>query len=159
MKRNKNSQSIENEKQYGYYNYCIFSIKEWKENPDLFVIEVAPPRKEEGFYSKHFKIRKNEVFDFIKAILPEFDQKMHKKAVELIEEKGLLKVLNASLVGRCIVVQEDYKDYIEYSNGGMNPMAITCMDIEGKLYADNGGKKFEKFPRFNEIYPDENIIQ
>ena len=159
MRRNTNKQSIEKQQSYGYYNYCIFSVKEWKENPELLVIEVDPPRKEEGFYSKHFKIRKTDVFDFIKAILPEFDLRMEKKALDLIEEKGLLKVLNSSLVGRCVVVKDDICDYLEYSNGGMSPKAITCMDIEGKLYAENGGKYFEKFPKFSEMYPDENVSE
>lgn len=157
--RNKEAQLKSEEKSYGFYNYCIFSVKEWKENPDLLVIELDMPRKDEAFYAKHIKIRKNEVFDFIKAIMPEFDLKTMKRAQELIGKLGLLKVLNASLVGRCFVVKEDIKTYLQYTNGALSPEAITCMDLEGKLYAENGGKYFEKFPRFDEVYPKDKTIE
>ena len=97
-----------------------------------------------------------DVFDFIKAILPEFDNNMQKKALSLIQEKGLLKVLNASLVGRCFIAKQSHIDYAEYTNGGLSVEAVTCLDIQGKLYAENGGKYFEKFPKFEEVYPDFN---
>ena len=160
MKRNRNTEQQFSEKEkYGYYNYCIFSVKEWNKNPELLVFEVDKSRQKEGIYSKYFMIRKEEVFDFIKAILPKFDLKMEKKALSLIDEKRLLKVLRASLVGRCIVVKEKCRNYFDYQNGGMFSKAITCMDLDGKLYAENGGKYFEKFPTFSEMYPYENVSE
>lgn len=158
MRRNKNELAIEQEKEYGFYNYCIFSVKERKENPDILVIELAPARENSDYYSKHINIKKQDIFDFIKAILPEFDLRMEKRALDLIEEKGLLKVLNASLVGRCFIAREDIKSYLQYTNGAIAPDAITCIDLEGKIYAENGGKYFKKFPKFNELYPSENSI-
>ena len=143
----KGSGSMNNE---AYFNYGINSVELHKENEELLDINYGKNKIPISIY-------KNDIIDLIKAIIPaeeiEYRGITAEKVEKALQEDGV-SVLNYLLGGRAMILITDFKNYMEYTNGGQNHIKkITGLNIDGKMELENAFNYETKQPSFRDLYP------
>lgn len=148
-------------KEHAYYCYGIDKFEEYNngydrpQNPNLITM----------FYGgeKEYVFHKENAYDLVKAICgkPYFDDfdLTKEKFNTYVEHHGLMQVMKYYLCGRGFVMVTNFKNYLEYSNGGQNRIVgITGMDLNGNLFAQSEEELFSDQATYEEMYdyiPDE----
>ena len=135
-------------KEYAYYNVGVIDVSQNKNNENLIDISV-------NFPQKYYTIRRDEIWDFCKAALPELLKGSYNmpKLVKALETDpiGTLKDI---LVGRSVIFVTEFSNYGEFFTAGFSGLVgITSMDIDGTLLAKNEYDLFKSTVTFEEKYP------
>ncbi len=133
-----------------FYIYGIEKLEENKNNSNI--IDVYFGNKTVAYH-----IHKVNLNNFVISLLPEFDD-LYKYYFN--KNNGFtVSDANQLLKGRAIVVVTDFKNILEYCNGGQNGIiGVTTLGLDGDFKAKTLDTLFKDNVTYEELYPKTNPI-
>lgn len=134
-------------KDRAFYHYGIEGFEVRKENAAVVDIHYGSGKTPLNIFKKDIK-------RFVRAII----------SLEEMEERGIERLLNGDeieieelnylLKGRAMILATDFKNYLEYSNGGQNRVCeIAGLRIDGNIDWVEAFPYKELEPSFEDLYP------
>jgi len=140
---------------YAFYCYGIDGVEQFnngfecEQNPSLLTLKYGCGKK--------YVFHADQAFKLIKAVYGVemlLEMKLTEKRFnENVEKDGLIECLNVYLKGRGMVMVTDFKNYLEYFNGGQNAVVgITSIDLNGAYHSLEDNGMFTDQATYEEMY-------
>lgn len=130
-----------------FYNYAIEGFEVNENNAAVVDIHYGAGKTPLHIFKKDTKM-------FVKAIIS--PKEIREREIErLIEgDEVEIKVLNKLLKGRAMILLTDFKNYLEYCNGGQNGVKeIAGLWINGKIAFGDAFDYETLEPSYEDLYP------
>lgn len=131
------------------YHYGINGFEVRKENDAIIDIHYGQAGK------MPLNIYKKDIKRFVRAIIS--PEEMEERGFERLlkdEVEIEIELLNYLLKGRAMILATDFKEYLEYSNGGQNGVCeIAGLRIDGNIDWEGAFPYKELEPSFEDLYP------